>query len=361
LSRSVLCLRRREGRDKYTGILFSPSITINSLSLKSIVYDILHVSKNYSVFPLWPLLAVYLVVMVLCGVLYATGKAMANIPLTIFLIALTGTLPAVSMLALGTCRVHVPKEARWPTTWRRCVLALTSGATLAVVLSMAIELLLTVLAAHLLGITQLSTLMDNSDQPILADSKTVAFLLIQAAIIAPLVEEMVKPLAVAVLIGRISSVVEAFVLGMACGTGFDLFESTGYIGSAYNHWVEMALQRGAGMLLHGFGTGMVALGWYFITHPRSAGQVNHVLAASGCWCYALLQHALWNGLQLLSAPIGPYLNTGYLSDWVGRLPLGRAGLRAAIATNARLLLVGHEEAKSEAADKRVVLIADQQK
>src|SRR5207245_558494 len=129
------------------------------------------------------------------------------------------------------------------------------------------------------------------------------------ALVAPLVEEAVKPLAVVVLIGRIRSAAEAFVLGLACGIGFDLIETTGYISSGYQDWLSVALTRTGSGLLHGFGAAMVALGWYYITHQET-GQ-GRVLKALGCWLYAVLQHALWNGtlgLVLLPAPVGPFFN-----------------------------------------------------
>jgi hypothetical protein len=113
---------------------------------------------------------------------------------------------------------------------------------------------------------------------------------------------------------------------MACGIGFDLVETTGYIGRGYQDWLSVALQRSSAGLLHGFGAGMVALGWYFITHRNSTGKTNRILLALGCWGYAILQHALWNGsfgLELLPAPIGPYLADG-------TLPLGPVTLPAFI-------------------------------
>jgi hypothetical protein len=159
------------------------------------------------------------------------------------------------------------------------------------------------------------TALDNPDQPVPTDARSILFMFILVSVIAPIVEEAVKPLAVVVLIGRIRSAAEAFVLGMACGIGFDLVETTGYIGQGYQDWLSVALQRSSAGLLHGFGAGMVALGWYFITHRNSTGRANRVLLAAGCWGYAIMQHALWNGsfgLQLLPAPIGPYLENGTL-------------------------------------------------
>ena len=138
---------------------------------------------------------------------------------------------------------------------------------------------------------------------------------------APLVEEAAKPLAFVVLIGRIRSAAEAFVLGLSCGIGFDLIETSGYISQGNQDWVNVALQRSTAGLLHGFGAAMVALGWYFITHRK--GRNNSVLLGIGCILYAVLQHAIWNGsfvLQLLPAPIGPYLASGNIGSGAYAFP-----------------------------------------
>jgi RsiW-degrading membrane proteinase PrsW (M82 family) len=258
----------------------------------------------------WTFLLLYLVVIAVGTYLYFTKQSVTYPALTIILIALAGILPAMTIMSLALRRIHFPRQAQWPTTWRRFALSLISGSTLAILLALIFELVLSVVVSLQLG---QNVSLDNPDQPIPNDPRAIWFLFILVSVIAPLVEETVKPLAVVILIGRVRSAAEAFVLGLACGIGFDLVETTGYIGQGYQDWLAVALQRSSAGLLHGFGAGMTALGWYFITHPGSTRKVNRVLLASGCWCYAILQHALWNGsfgLQLLPAPIGPYLDKG---------------------------------------------------
>ena len=134
-------------------------------------------------------------------------------------------------------------------------------------------------------------------------------LLILLSVIAPLVEETVKPLAVVVLIGRVSSKAEAFTLGLACGIGFNLVETTGYISSGYNGWLTVALMRSGAGLLHGFGAAMVALGWYYLTHHEEGRFAKRLWLALGCAGYAVLQHAIWNGsvaLAFIPGPIGDF-------------------------------------------------------
>jgi len=259
----------------------------------------------------WLFAILYLIVITISGALQYSGNAVMSLPLTLFLIVLAGILPATTFLALAVRRIHFPRNAEWPTTWRRFILALTSGATLAIFLALIFELVLTLVAVLQFGINRVA--LDNPDQPIPSDPKAIVFLFILVSGIAPLVEESVKPLAVVAMVGRIRSAAEAFILGMAAGVGFDLVETIGYISSGYDHWLNIALQRSSAGLLHGFGAGMVALGWYYATHANSTGKMNRALVTLVCWTYAILQHAIWNGsfgLQLLPAPIGPYLDNG---------------------------------------------------
>jgi RsiW-degrading membrane proteinase PrsW (M82 family) len=256
----------------------------------------------------WIFFVFYLVVLLIAGAIHAQGQAITNEPLTIFMISLAGILPSLTIVSLGVRRVHFPRKAHWPTSWRRFTLALVSGATLAIVLALIFEFALTAVLQKSLGV---SVSLDNPDQQIPQDPKSILFLFLLVSVIAPLVEEGVKPLAVVIMIGRIRSAGEAFILGLACGTGFNLIETSGYMGMGYTDWLNTAIERTSSGLLHGFGAAMVSLGWYYLTHPKESR--HRFLLPLGCWGYAVLQHAIWNGsfgLQLLPAPIGPYLDNG---------------------------------------------------
>jgi RsiW-degrading membrane proteinase PrsW (M82 family) len=216
--------------------------------------------------------------------------------------------------------LHFPIGSQhWPTTWRRFTLALVSGATQAIVFASIFELILSAIAIRSLGVTGFS--LNNPDQPIPSDPRAIGFLLILVSVIAPFVEEAVKPLAVVIMIGRVRTASEAFVLGLASGIGFDLIETSGYISQGYSDWLNVAIQRSSAGLLHGLGAAMVTLGWYYLTHPKESKQP--FLLAVGCWGYAVLQHAIWNGsfvLQLLPAPIGPYLTNGVINIGIISIP-----------------------------------------
>ena len=276
----------------------------------------------------WIFFVLYLIVILIAAVMSTHGQAITDEPLTIFMISLAGILPSLTIVALGVRRVHFPGSAHWPTSLRRFTVALVSGATLAILLALIFELLLTVVLQRSLGVT---VSLDNPDQQIPQDPKSILFLLLLVSVVAPLVEEGVKPLAVVIMIGRIRSAGEAFILGLACGTGFNLIETSGYMGMGYTNWLNTAIERTSSGLLHGFGAAMISLGWYYLTHPKESR--HRFLLALCCWGYAVLQHATWNGsfvLQLLPAPIGPYLDNGVVS--LGPLSLPSIMLVYAILT-----------------------------
>ncbi len=258
----------------------------------------------------WIPIILYLIVVAAGYILQTNELAVRYQVLTIFLIVLAAIFPALAVAALGARRL------RLPTTWRRFTVALVSGATLGIGLALLLELGLTILAVGTGGSNVLQCISDPSlpgcDQSLLFK---FAFLIV--AVIGPLVEETVKPLGIAFYIGRIRSAAEAFTLGMAAGVGFALVETVGYIGSGYQDWLLVALERTGASLLHGFGAGMVALGWYYLVHKKQGGGI--VLAIL-CWLYAVFQHFVWNGtaiLVLLPSPVGPALqnnlNLGFIS------------------------------------------------
>lgn len=263
-------------------------------------------SADFKMPTFWLFVALYLGVLGAGYELRAQGLDTTNEPLVIILILLAGLMPALAVLALGNRRLHFPKGASWPTSWRRFTIAIVSGATLGVLVAGILEFVFQVAIVRGQGINPYVCLT-NPSAPQCQNPQIYNLLLITVAIVAPLVEEAVKPLAAVILIGRVRSAAEAFVLGLACGIGFDLIETSGYISSTYPDWLSTALIRTGAGLLHGFGAAMVVLGWYYLTHPGK----NRALKALGCWLYAVVQHAIWNGswgLLLLPGTAGQFFN-----------------------------------------------------
>jgi RsiW-degrading membrane proteinase PrsW (M82 family) len=272
----------------------------------------------------WIFLLLYLAVVGGAFLLQARHLEVAYPALTIALIALAGVFPALALGALGIrrlrSRVARPLKAAWPTSWRRFTVALVSGTSLSIVLAFVLEIVIVFVLAqyvHIQNAQSVALCINTPDAQNCQNPGIYGLLLFVVAVVAPVVEETVKPLAVVLLIGRVRSAAEAFALGMACGIGFDLVETSFYIISGYHDWLNIALLRTGAGLLHGFGAAMVSLGWYYLIH----GKKRRFLRAFACWLYAVLQHAIWNGswgLVLLPAPIGPFfdnwtLNLGFTS------------------------------------------------
>jgi RsiW-degrading membrane proteinase PrsW (M82 family) len=254
----------------------------------------------------WIFVLLYLAVIGLVYWLQTRGLVVTYPPVTIILIAFAAIFPALAILALGDRRLHFPRKSRWPTSWRRFTLAIVSGATLGVLLAAVLEFMLEILLVR--GqVTNPLLCVDQPNAPNCQNPGVYNIILIVVAVMAPLIEEFVKPLAVIIFIGRIRSAAEAFVLGLAAGIGFNLIETTGYISSGYQDWLSITLLRTGSGLLHGFGAAMVTLGWYYLTRPGK----HRGLKVGGCWTYAVLQHAIWNGswgLTLLPGSIGSFFN-----------------------------------------------------
>ncbi|HEU5383153.1 MAG TPA: PrsW family glutamic-type intramembrane protease [Ktedonobacteraceae bacterium] len=274
----------------------------------------------------WVFLLGYLAVLGLGYWLHVQEQDVAFPVVTGLLIYLGGLLPALTVLALGLHRLRSAPGGRWsmvfyrdkqvkanvsvsrpwPTTWRRLTLALVSGATLSVTLAFLLEFIFLLILVGARGTQLLQALNDPNASG--ADPSLYGLLLITLAVVAPVVEELVKPLAVIILIGRVRSKAEAFALGLACGIGFDLVETVSYIGSGYTNWLHVVLLRSGAGLLHGFGAAMMALAWYCLTH-RPEGNwrwSQRLLPALGYGGYAVLQHMIWNGsfgLGLFPGPI----------------------------------------------------------
>jgi RsiW-degrading membrane proteinase PrsW (M82 family) len=257
---------------------------------------------------LWLFLLCYLATLGIGYWLHTLGEDVTVPILTGLLIYLSAVFPSLAILTLGIRRLRPTRDGPWPTSWRRLTLALVSGTTLAILLASILEF---VFAIALFGNHGNTALQSLGNSGIDTSNPSLALeLLTMLAVVAPFVEELVKPLAVIILIGRVQSKAEAFALGLACGIGFSLVETIGYISSGYNDWLNIALFRSGAGLLHGLGAAMMALGWYYLTHKEEGTQLRRLLLAAGCGAYAILQHAFWNGswgLALIPGPIGNFV------------------------------------------------------
>ena len=272
-------------------------------------------SANFMLPWFWIFLLLYLLVLGIGYALQINGQAVTTPALTIFLIILAALFPALTLLSIGVRRLHWPD---WTTSWRRFTLAVTSGATLGIGLALILEFVTLLLIVRGQNATNFSQCFDNPQAPGCGSLTTFNLLFIIIAIVGPIVEETVKPLGVALFIGKMRSASEAFLLGLGAGVGFALVETMGYIGSGYQDWLTVALERTGASLLHGFGSAMVALGWYYLMHAKK----QRFLKAIGFWAYAVFQHMVWNGTQVMALYPGQIGTT--INNW--NLDLGFTSL-----------------------------------
>lgn len=239
------------------------------------------------------------------------GTALGLLPL----VTLAGALPALTVLAYASQRLNDP------STRRHLWMSLFYGMTLAPLAAIILELILSVIIARVLNLTPQET-QSVLGQPNTGDTspKVVLAMLLVLSVVAPLVEEGLKPLGALLAIRRLRTPGEAFLVGLAAGVGFDILETLGYIGQGQADWITIAIERIGAGLLHGIGAGMGALGWYYLIN--GSGVRLRWLKGIGCGVYAIVQHGLFNALSLVGevAPhsVSQWLNTPF---FIGNLPL----------------------------------------
>ncbi len=108
-------------------------------------------------------------------------------------------------------------------------------------------------------------------------------------VVAPLVEEFIKPLAVPLLSRQLGERAEAFLWGVACGAGFSAAEGLLNGGVALEGWGVVMVMRWGSTLMHALASGLMGLGWYGLLVDRRPGRL---LASYGA---SVGVHALWNG------------------------------------------------------------------
>lgn len=137
-------------------------------------------------------------------------------------------------------------------------------------------------------------------QPLLLQPAVIYWSLAIFAGIMPIIEELIKPLALWALADRDISPREGFVGGLLCGAGFALLENVLYFTSAIaaEDWLIMAISRSSTGVLHMLATGLV--GWGLARAWRDGKWPFLALTTLG----AFVLHGLWNALAL-AAGVAP--------------------------------------------------------
>ena len=117
------------------------------------------------------------------------------------------------------------------------------------------------------------------------------------AVLIPILEEILKPAAVWLLLGRKLQSREGFLLGATSGAGYALFENL-TIGAAAGDWIVVAVTRMGTAGVHIFTAGLMGWGLASAFSDKKYGRLG------GAFLGAVALHGLWNGLNILTALSG---------------------------------------------------------
>ena len=251
-------------------------------------------------------------------------------PPTLLITAAIPPLFAVSWFAHPSTSLRTPDGL----TFRRGMVAFAGGATVSVLIALVLEILLPLVVLSLvLNVSNVAMrsvqnlLSDLAGQQIARAVTNPGFILafIQLAIIAPIAEEIAKPLVTLQLIGRLARR-DAFLVAAMAGAGFAALENVIYTSFGAYLWAGVLALRALGGAIHPLGAGLVGLSWRDILNgERDAWR--HGLVRLGL---AVGMHALWNGGSLIVVVLGGAQFFGTRPAEINLLGLSAAGTMLAL-------------------------------
>jgi len=231
-------------------------------------------------------------------------------------------------------------------TWRRAMVTFAAGATVSVGLALVLEIMLPALILVLVrdladrilpAVEQLLDALAGGQVAEALTSPGFLFALVQVAVVAPLAEEIAKPLIALPLLGRLERPRDALLVGAIAGAGFAALENALYAGAGLRIWAGILLLRAIGAAIHPLGSGLVAWGWHDLLR-RQPGAPRRWLERYGL---AVGIHALWNGGILLVLALVGASFFGPQPPEVDILGLSEAGvLLAVLAVEGAAVWVG---------------------
>ena len=193
----------------------------------------------------------------------------------------------------------------FPTTWRRLFAGLALGVGVSIPLAILLEFALPaiILAAVLPLRDVVADALDYDSLEEFFYSPAMVVMLVSLAVVAPIAEELVKPIGALVMARGLRSRSEAFIVGMAGGVAFAAIENMLYQVAGIQTWAGMVTVRAIGSVLHPLTAGMLGVAWYDVVHDRP-GARPRLLAV---FALSVTLHALWNGgIALLMTTFGAY-------------------------------------------------------
>ncbi len=215
---------------------------------------------------------------------------------------LAAAMPGLTLAAMAVRGSPLAGRAVGGLTWRQVTLATAISMGLATVIAVYVEGIGSYYAIVLLlvhnGAFESITAYDDFNRVVenaeflLTDNEQFAAGLITAAILAPVIEEFSKSLAVRFTMSPWTTRGQAFVLGAYAGAGFGFLEALSYgligIDSDLGGWWLIMLVRGGSTSLHVLCSGLAGVAWWYWTRGKRPG------IAAGLFGAAITIHAGWN-------------------------------------------------------------------
>ena len=241
-----------------------------------------------------------------------TGYLIGSVESVNWLILPILTIPAVALplaVLLGLGSRGLPFGTRWQT-WSVLGLGMSLTPFLLFVLESVIAILIfVVVAAYLVSqperIAELQALsrqimllgpeseeVINLVAPLVTRPSVMVTALLYIAVLVPAIEELLKPLGVWLLAGRLNSAGQGFALGALSGAAYGLIETIGVSGQA-GEWANLLFSRIGTGLLHI--TTSALMGAAIVTAWRERRYLHLI----GTYFLAVLLHGLWNTFAML--------------------------------------------------------------
>jgi hypothetical protein len=139
---------------------------------------------------------------------------------------------------------------------------------------------------------------------LLSDPVIISLITVNFALFVPLIEELIKPIAVWLLVwGRELTPAQGFGLGALSGAGFALFENL-FSGASAAAWPTAAFIRIGATAFH-IATSAL-MGWA-IVRAKAESRYFGVFAV---YAFNILLHSLWNGAIVLTTLSAPEIGLG---------------------------------------------------
>lgn len=224
-------------------------------------------------------------------------------------------------------------------TWRRGLVSFAGGATIGIFIAIVLEILLPIVILSLVvdladtvldSVNSLFRALSNAEVADALTSRGFIFLFVQLAVIAPLAEEIAKPLVTLPLLRNLDRQ-QTFWIGAMAGAGFAAVENIIYAAGGLSLWAGILLVRALGGALHPLGSGLMALGWRDLLRGEKGALTNWWRRFG----LAVAVHAAWNGGSLLVLTLA---GVRFFAELPAEIDV--LGLSAAGTTLAFLMILG---------------------